>query len=142
LVGPYKGSLDNDSGNVTLYRPDAPTNGVVPYVVVDRVQYSDTTPWPSDADGLGQSLQRLNTSTYGDDPVNWTAGGPTPGSGFVPGTAPTVITQPTPSTVYDNGTSSATFSGTAIGPGPLRYQWLLNGKAVAGATNNVLVLQN
>jgi hypothetical protein len=53
--------------------------GLVPYILVDRVQYSDITPWPPAADGDGMSLQRLNDTEYGNDPVNWTATTPTPG---------------------------------------------------------------
>jgi hypothetical protein len=56
--------------------PDA---GFVPYVLVERIHYSDTTPWPPVADGTGYSLQRLNLADFGNDPANWTAAAPTPG---------------------------------------------------------------
>jgi hypothetical protein len=142
LAGPYKGNLDNDEGTVALYQPDTPnTNGVIPYVLVERVHYHDSFPWPTDADGLGQSLQRLNDSAFGDDFANWVAGGPTPGAGFSTGAGPTVITQPTSAVVQDSGTASATFTCTAIG-GTVRYQWLYNGSALAGATSGTLSLQN
>jgi hypothetical protein len=57
---------------------------------VDRVVYSDgvhgsdfaggTDPWPVEAAGAGQSLQRIDLTAYGNDPANWQAGAPSPGS--------------------------------------------------------------
>jgi hypothetical protein len=85
IYGPYSGKLDNGSDKVELYKPDAPQQppdpdaGYVPYVLVDRVVYSDTAPWPTAADGSGMSLQRVTDSDFGNDPVNWTAATPTPG---------------------------------------------------------------
>jgi hypothetical protein len=43
------------------------------------VRYNDKTPWPVAADGDGPSLQRLTSSAYADDPINWFASGATPG---------------------------------------------------------------
>lgn len=141
MFGPYKGDLSNEDENVALYRPDNPTlDGEVPYVLVDNVRYSDTTPWPNAADGYGQSLQRIDTAAYGDDVVNWVAGGPTPGSGFVTGTPPTITSNPANQAVL--ATTTATFAGSASGPGPLRYQWLFNGSPLGGATSSTLVIPN
>jgi len=36
--------------------------------------------WPVDADGWGYSLSRILSSAYGNDPINWTAATPSPGS--------------------------------------------------------------
>ena len=41
-----------------------------------------------------------------------------------------------------NAGDTATLSVTALGTGPLGYQWTLNGVAVAGATNSSLVITN
>ncbi len=85
LVGPYSGKLDNSGESVELYRPDTPQApshsdaGFVPYILVDRVQYSNAAPWPTNADGGGASLQRINATAYGNDPANWTALAPTAG---------------------------------------------------------------
>jgi hypothetical protein len=80
LVGPYSGKLDNSDESVELYRPDAPNpGGKVPYILVERVHYSDTAPWYPAADGLSNSLQRLSVMLYGNDPANWTAAAPAPG---------------------------------------------------------------
>ena len=80
LVGPYSGKLDNSSDSVELVKPDPPqTNGSVPYVLVEKVVYSDSLPWPTNADGLGKSLQRLSDSGYANEPTNWFAAVPAPG---------------------------------------------------------------
>ncbi len=141
MFGPYKGDLSNGDEDVSLYLPDNPTvAGEVPYVLVDNVRYSDLEPWPNAADGYGQSLHRLDTAAYGDDVVNWVAGGPTPGSSFVSGTPPTITGNPSNQAV--TATTTATFTGSGSGPGPLRYQWRFNGSPLGGATNSTLVLAN
>ena len=85
IVGPYSGRLDNAGESLELYRPDNPQTlphpdaGFVPYLLVERVAYSDAAPWPTNADGGGASLQRIVAANYGNDPVNWNAGTPTAG---------------------------------------------------------------
>jgi hypothetical protein len=87
IYGPYSGKLDNGGESVELYKPDVPQTspdpdaGFVPYILVDRVKYSDTLPWPVAADGGGASLQRISPDEYGNDPANWMAASPTPGPG-------------------------------------------------------------
>ncbi|MFH1370812.1 MAG: lamin tail domain-containing protein [Planctomycetota bacterium] len=87
--GPYSGWLANDGEQLELGKPgDVDEFSVRQYIRVDRVNYSDgshpsndpTDPWPMDADGLGKSLKRINESLYGNDPNNWTAATPSPGS--------------------------------------------------------------
>jgi hypothetical protein len=84
LFGPSLGKLDNSGESVELYRPDAPETlpgpdfGLVPFLLVDRVHYRDLAPWPTNADGGGYSLQRLNPAVYGNEPTNWAARTPTP----------------------------------------------------------------
>lgn len=90
IYGPWSGKLSNDGETVELLRPDVPQApphpdaGYVPYVPVDRIKYSDTAPWPVQADGLGPSLQRLNGNCYGNDPANWFANMPSPGRDNAP----------------------------------------------------------
>jgi hypothetical protein len=85
IYGPYGGKLDNGGESVELYKPDAPQMapdpdaGFVPYILVDKVKYSDTFPWPVAADGGGASLQRISPDEYGNDPINWMAANPNPG---------------------------------------------------------------
>ncbi len=80
LYGPYIGKLDNSDDSVELVRPDNPNpGGKVPYILVERVKYSDRAPWYPGADGLGQSLQRRSVYAYGNESTNWTAAAATPG---------------------------------------------------------------
>lgn len=89
IYGPYDGWLANDGEQLELGKPgDVDDLGVRQYVRVDRINYSDgshpgdspTDPWPINADGLGSSLTRSSTTLYGNDPNNWTAATPTPGT--------------------------------------------------------------
>lgn len=84
LLGPWSGRLDNAGESVELVAPDNPQTsgpdlGLVPYVLMDQVSYTDLPPWPANADGLGASLQRVNFAAYGNDPANWIAAAPTAG---------------------------------------------------------------
>jgi hypothetical protein len=89
LLGPYSGKLDNAGEAVELQKPDAPQTvpgpdfGLVPYVVADHVSYSDTAPWPTSPDGTGDSLRKMSSALYGNDPANWSGGPPTPGAANV-----------------------------------------------------------
>lgn len=141
LFGPYGGKLDNSADSVELRKPATPVAGLVPYVLVDQVEYRDATPWPAAADGSGASLQRAGTLAYGNDPANWlaaipSAGGPRPASG----TAPSIADQPVNQTV--TAASIATLNVSAAGSSPLRYQWRRNGSSLIGATNVALTLSN
>lgn len=87
IYGPFSGKLANEGDRVDLYRPDRPQQppsadaGFVPYVLADRVNYAPGFPWPEiSADNAGASLQRLLPVLYGNDPLNWGAAPPTPGS--------------------------------------------------------------
>jgi hypothetical protein len=85
LLGSYSGKLDNNGEAIELQKPDPPQTmgndaGLVPYVLVERINYADTAPWPISPDGTGHSLKRIAPSLYGNDPFNWTGGPPTPGA--------------------------------------------------------------
>jgi hypothetical protein len=85
IAGPYAGKLDNGGETLELFKPDAPQPspdpdaGHVPYILVERIRYSDAPPWPAGADGDGAALARANVTEYGNDPANWTAEAPSPG---------------------------------------------------------------
>jgi hypothetical protein len=87
VLGPYSGVLQDNGETLSLQRPDAPdldTNTgtyFIPYVDIDVVDYSNQSPWPAAANGTGSSLERLQSSAYGNDPINWRAspGAPSPG---------------------------------------------------------------
>jgi hypothetical protein len=44
------------------------------------VDYSNAAPWPAVADGGGLSLQRRTLGSYGNEPLNWVACSPNPGT--------------------------------------------------------------
>lgn len=87
ILGPYPGALQGNGETISLQFPDHPdldTNSgavFIPYIDMDVVHYNDKAPWPTNADGHGSSLERLNASVYGNDPINWRAspGSPSPG---------------------------------------------------------------
>jgi len=74
-----------------LSRPgDLDLYGLRHYFRVDRVNYSDGSHpedspedidlWPAEPDGGGKSLTRDLPDRYGNDPNNWIAATPSPGS--------------------------------------------------------------
>ena len=84
LVGPWSGKLANSGESLELLAPDLPSTsgpdlGLVPYVTMERIAYSDLPPWPNNAGGTGLSLQRLSFTAYGNEPNNWLAATPTAG---------------------------------------------------------------
>lgn len=85
LVGPFRGALDNAGEAVELQKPDGPQlDGSVSYILVDRIDYDNTPPWPVAANGGGNSLNKISVAVYGNDPTNWFAAVPSPGRGPIP----------------------------------------------------------
>jgi hypothetical protein len=85
IFGPWSGHLDNAEERVALYMPDkpevppSPVAGYVPQVLVEEVNYLPLAPWPVGADSTGNSLQRVASAAFADDPANWQAAAPTAG---------------------------------------------------------------
>jgi len=90
VFGPFSGTLQNSGELIEVQRPDSPdfltnelgqVSTVIPYITVDAVRYGDRLPWPTNAAGLGPSLERVAAAAYGDDPASWRAspGLPSPG---------------------------------------------------------------
>lgn len=82
------GKLSNSGEKIQLDMPgDVDLAGQRYWILVDRVNFSDgshpdglgTDLWPAGPDGRGWSLQRITLNAYGNDPINWQAGTPTPG---------------------------------------------------------------
>jgi len=138
VLGPFAGNLQDSGERLELQRPDVPGTNGVPYITLDEVRYNDRAPWPPAADGSGASLQRMSLVAYGNDPANWQAAIPTPGTELVVGLAPAITSQP--QNVAILSFENAQFSVTATGAAPLFYQWLFNGSPIAGATNHTLTL--
>ncbi len=136
ILGPYAGKLDNASDRIELQRPDQPDTNGVARLMVDEVNYQDSPPWPSSADGGGAALRRLSLESYGNDPANWI------------GYAPLTIVAVSPAVITVRpGTTPATatnvmFTVTAYGTGMLQFQWRKDGLAIPGATSDTLTLVN
>jgi hypothetical protein len=88
-----EGRLSNAGEKIQISKPGTPEpSGFVPYIRVDRVNYSDGShhenfhelgfvdPWPTAPDGTGQALDRVTDGNYGNDVANWQAASPSPGS--------------------------------------------------------------
>jgi hypothetical protein len=91
IYGPYDGRLANEGEKLELSRPgDVDEFGQRQYIRVERVDYSDGSHpggepgdvdlWPMEADGQGKSLTRLSNAAYANDPNNWSAAAPSPGT--------------------------------------------------------------
>jgi hypothetical protein len=144
IFGPFKGQLSDEGESIELYKPDAPSPppdaGFVPRILVDRVNYGITAPWPEAAAGGGASLQRRVCSAFGNDPLNWKAEPPTAGRTNQPaGVVPPVITSQPQDSMVTAG-ASVTLSVAAAGSLPMAYQWQRNGLTLPGATNPSLTL--
>jgi hypothetical protein len=86
----YGGWLSNAGERLQIVMPgDIDEEGTRYYIRIDRVTYSDGSHpedcpggidyWPTDADGLGKSLSRIDPNDYGNDVANWKAATPSPG---------------------------------------------------------------
>lgn len=96
VFGPLRGRLSHFTQRLELFRPDDaqfpphPDAGLIPMVLFDAVQYENSAPWPSSANGQGVSLQRILGTDYGNEVLNWRAGAPTPGRGLSPAITPRI----------------------------------------------------
>ena len=80
VYGPYDGALDNGGEQIEIQIPGDMEYGQPRYwIPIEKVDYDDTAPWPTSADGGGHSLYRINVNTYGRDYSNWNAAAPSPG---------------------------------------------------------------
>ncbi len=61
------GVLDNGGENLQISRPSQTNAG---RVIVDHVNYDDSAPWPTAADGDGSSLSKWEAADFGNDPAH------------------------------------------------------------------------
>ncbi len=77
VFGPFTNVLDNAGDAVRLRKPGYPQpDGVVPYILVDEVEYDDVWPWPPAGRLEGRSIEKIYPGWYGNDPAHWRAGVP------------------------------------------------------------------
>jgi hypothetical protein len=89
--GQYTRKLGNDSEKLVL--SDAWGNEVT------RVEYSDKSPWPTDADGKGKYLEIIDLYAGNNDPANWMASGEKP-TGLTATSADIISIFPVPASTY------------------------------------------
>src|SRR6185503_18044769 len=66
----FSGGLQADGETLTLVKPGAtPAQDVV----VDKVRYEGSTPWPALANGTGSAIQLLDSAQDNSRPLNWFA---------------------------------------------------------------------
>ena len=88
LVGGFQGQLNDSFERVQLQRPDASPlrqPNLMPRLQEDEVIYDDLAPWPTSADGAGDTLHRTRTGGWGNSALSWTGGQPGPGEVDLPG---------------------------------------------------------
>jgi hypothetical protein len=75
------GSLSNGGEKLELQKPLSSDPSY--YIRVDRVNYDDEAPWPTEPDGSDNYVLERNDAPlypgYGNDVINWQADAPTPG---------------------------------------------------------------
>ena len=148
VFGPFTGGLQDNGELIEVLRPDGVVveagGSVVPYVVVDAVRYDDQSPWPSTASGTGNSIERMVTTTFGNDPQNWRASPGTTSPGLnndgnrlpVVDAGPNVALESAVFPVSATVTGSATDDGLPNPPRALTYSW----SKVSG--NDPVLIQN
>ncbi len=87
MIAYDSGSLANEGEKLELSMSgDVDLADVRYYIRIDRVNYSDGShpaggdPWPTQANGGGASLSRIEPADYGNDVANWRAWTPSPGA--------------------------------------------------------------
>jgi autotransporter-associated beta strand protein len=77
VLGTYTGRLSNSDDKVKVYRSEGEWDvQAAAYYDFDHVHYYDgrLPPWPTEPDGAGPGLNRLNVGLYGSEQSNWGAG--------------------------------------------------------------------
>lgn len=139
VYGPWNGKLDNSTETIELKQPDTPdpATGFVPFIMIDKVAYQDVAPWPVGADGIGNSLQRVNNAGFGNDPTNWFAAGTSVGRATVPNVAPVVsILSPATGSVISSSNVLVSVAASDAGGAVAQVQLLANDVVIGQWTSS------
>lgn len=90
IVGEFPGALDNSGEALRLVKPLG--MGGTNDLIVSEVQFSSRLPWPTNANGLGPSLQLIDPTRGSVRVANWAATAPTDANRVTPGRANSVKT--------------------------------------------------
>jgi hypothetical protein len=134
--------LDNSGEAIELQKPDPPQTipgpdfGFVPYIVADRVVYGVTAPWPGSPNGGGAALFKTDSTLYGNEPLNWQGGSPTPGAANFASSSnrPPVLSPISNRSVYKGTPISVSTSATDPDLPGQTLTYSLDGVVPAGAS--------
>jgi hypothetical protein len=154
VYGPYSLELANSTQKIELAYP-VTVDGDTTYYLADEVEYRDTAPWATTADGGGKSLQRTSSTIIGNTAANWIGATPTPGAvnvGVTTNAITLITTTPLPGgivgTAYsvtlkaNGGTESLTWSitsGTVAGLS-LSSAGILSGTPTTAGSNTLSII--
>ena len=131
VLGPFSTNLPNSTAEIQLEYAST-LKGYSTYIFVDRVEYRDITPWATNADGAGSSLQRISASAIGNTAANWNGATPTPAAANNGATVELSISTTSPLAGGVAGTAySNTFTATG---GTAPYSWTITSGSVSGLT--------
>ena len=133
IAGSFAGNLSNGGEQIIVRAADGS--------LIRRFTYSDSFPWPVEADGAGSSLVLRDPAANPDHNLasSWRASTPRAVvAQKAPPPAPQIATQPVGRSVLLGG--EVTLAVSASGTGSLWYQWLKDGAPVEGATKATLAL--
>jgi hypothetical protein len=138
IYGPYSEQLANSTAKIELEYP-ATFDGYSTYILVDKVEYRDISPWSTSVDGGGSSLQRASLGVIGNTAANWNGYLPTPGAVNLGVVTNVVIATTSP---LVGGVLGSAYTNTfAASGGSSPYSWAITAGAVPGLaidTNGVV----
>ena len=133
VAGAFAGNLSNGGEQIIVRGADG--------AIIRRFTYSDSFPWPEEADGSGASLVLTNPAANPDHNLasSWHARSPRAiaAAKTIP-PAPQISAQPSGRSVLLG--AEVTLAVGVPGTAPLWYQWLKDGVPVEGATKATLAL--
>ena len=117
-LGPWTGSLRNEDDEIVLRDPAL--------IVVDRVNFELSFPWPTVGDDPGDSMQRINEGLESNLGASWRSALPTPGArnSITAGTAPPAIRQVAHAPVAPTSGQAVTISAKITDPEGIAAAWL------------------